>query len=335
MEVASYEPRPPRQYDESIPKPLDRICQKAMAKLASERYESAFDMAEDLWHFLASIDASRDGTTGLSHPHSQKPFGHSVETENHASKEHSGTTSHDVVRTSETESGESPESASHATFETSSGRGIAIVPKGIRCFDAHDSDFYLELVPVARDRCGLPDSIRFWKTRLEEVQRDKTFPVGLIYGPSGCGKSSFIQAGLLPRLSSSIHAVFVEATAEDTEQRLLSALQTQCPTLPRDQADEYAWFASNSLGIARNVRHLPLNGFGIFDIHGNVWEFPLIPNGLGSDGIVSNACSFQLRGGAVNSGVSVISLTSETSPCGPDYVSHNYGFRLAKSLPID
>lgn len=50
--VASYEPRPPRQYDESIPRNVDRICQKAMAKLASDRYGSAFDFAEDLRYHL-------------------------------------------------------------------------------------------------------------------------------------------------------------------------------------------------------------------------------------------------------------------------------------------
>lgn len=104
---------------------------------------------------------------------------------------------------------------------------------------------------------------------------------------------------------------------------------------PGDLADEYAWYASNSLGIARDVCHFPPNGFGIFDLHGNVWEHPLVPSGLGTDGVVSANCTLKLRSGAVNSGVSVITLTSYTSPCKPSYVSHNYGFRLAKSLPSE
>ena len=66
--------------------------------------------------------------------------------------------------------------------------------------------------PGPRDRDGLPDSIRFWKTRIEETDPDSTFAVGLIYGPSGCGKSSLVKAGLLPRLAPR-HAVYVEATA--------------------------------------------------------------------------------------------------------------------------
>ena len=78
---------------------------------------------------------------------------------------------------------------------------LKIVPKGLRSFDAHDADFFLELLPGPRDREGLPDSIRFWKTRIEETDADNTFAVGLIYGPSGCGKSSLVKAGLLPRLA--------------------------------------------------------------------------------------------------------------------------------------
>ncbi len=95
------------------------------------------------------------------------------------------------------------------------------MPKGLRSFDAHDADFFLELLPGPRDRDGLPDSIRFWKTRIEEMDADNTFSVGLIYGPSGCGKSSLVKAGLLPRLSEDVLTVYFEATADDTETRLL------------------------------------------------------------------------------------------------------------------
>ena len=77
---------------------------------------------------------------------------------------------------------------------------IRIVPKGLRSFDEHDADFFLELLPGPRDRDGLPESIRFWKRKIEQIDPDKTFKVGLIYGPWGCGKSSLVKAGLLPRL---------------------------------------------------------------------------------------------------------------------------------------
>src|SRR5262249_42434129 len=61
---------------------------------------------------------------------------------------------------------------------------------------------------------------------------ENTFAVGLIYGPSGCGKSSLVKAGLLPRLSDDVIAVYVEATAEETETRLLNGLRQRGPGLP-------------------------------------------------------------------------------------------------------
>jgi formylglycine-generating enzyme required for sulfatase activity len=107
---------------------------------------------------------------------------------------------------------------------------VAIVPKGLRSFDAKDAEFFLDLLPGPRDKDGLPESIRFWKHRIEE-KSEATFTVGVIYGPSGCGKSSLMKAGLLPRLSDDVIAVYVEATAEETETRLLNGLRKRCPSL--------------------------------------------------------------------------------------------------------
>src|SRR5215470_11119476 len=64
------------------------------------------------------------------------------------------------------------------------------------------------------------------------MDADNTFAVGLIYGPSGCGKSSLVKAGLLPQLSDDVIAVYVEATANETEARLLNGLRKRCPALP-------------------------------------------------------------------------------------------------------
>src|SRR5262249_49783861 len=50
--IATTEARPPRQIDDAIPKELERICQKALSKRATERYNTAKDMAEDLRLFL-------------------------------------------------------------------------------------------------------------------------------------------------------------------------------------------------------------------------------------------------------------------------------------------
>src|SRR5262249_25573481 len=109
---------------------------------------------------------------------------------------------------------------------------VKIVPKGLRSFYTHHADFFLELVPGSRDRDGLPDSLRFWKTRIEETDLDQTFSVGLAYGPSGCGKSSLVKAGLLPRLCEDVITIYVEATEEETEARLLKSMRKACSNLP-------------------------------------------------------------------------------------------------------
>jgi formylglycine-generating enzyme required for sulfatase activity len=191
-QVRTLEPRPPRQLDGAIPKELDRICLKCLAKRAADRYSTALDLAEDLRHWQAG---DRPPTAG------QVPVLAAV--------------------------GNEPTPASDP------GRRLArIVPKGLRSFDAGDADFFLDLVPGPRDRNGLPESLRFWKGRIEEPDPDKTFAVGLLYGPSGCGKSSLVKAGLLPRLAAHVVPVYVEATAAETETRLLKGLRKHCPDLP-------------------------------------------------------------------------------------------------------
>jgi serine/threonine protein kinase/formylglycine-generating enzyme required for sulfatase activity len=198
-QIASMEARPPRQIDDTIPKELDRICLKALAKRASERYSAARDMAEDLQLFLATT---------------------SVEGRSTASGQ---------VKT-EADVG-TPVPTPTAPFGTDS-RPVKILPKGLRSFDAEDGDFFLELLPGPRDRAGLPDSIHFWKTRIERKDPDETFAVGVLYGPSGCGKSSLVKAGLLPRLSRDVVAVYLEATPAETEARLQNGLHKRCPGLP-------------------------------------------------------------------------------------------------------
>ena len=111
---------------------------------------------------------------------------------------------------------------------------VQVVPRGLRSFDANDADFFLDLLPGPRNRDGLPESIAFWKQRIEQTDPEHTFSVGLIYGPSGCGKSSLVKAGLLPHLSKNVIAVYVEATPEDTETRILRGLRKRLPELSED-----------------------------------------------------------------------------------------------------
>ena len=202
--IATTEARPPRQIDDTIPKELERICQKALSKRASERYSTAKDMAEDLRLFLQTTG----GTVSPAAP--AVP-----------------------IATPPGSTQEAPPIPSTSKQSDSDGRPIKIVPKGLRSFDEGDADFFLELLPGPRDRDGLPESIRFWKRKIEQIDPDLTFKVGLIYGPSGCGKSSLVKAGLLPRLGKHVLPVYIEATPEETEARLLKGLRKVCPELSR------------------------------------------------------------------------------------------------------
>jgi serine/threonine protein kinase/formylglycine-generating enzyme required for sulfatase activity len=202
-QIATAEPRPLRQIDDTIPRELERICQKALAKRASERYSTGRDMAEDLRHLLESETPSGPLPAAPS------------------------TVSRTPLQTQEL----TPAPAT-AVRSDSDGRAVKIIPKGLRSFDRHDAEFFIELLPGPRDREGLPDSLRFWKTRIESNDPDNTFRVGLIYGPSGCGKSSLVKAGLLPRLGNDVLPVYFEATPEETEARLLRGLRKVCPDLP-------------------------------------------------------------------------------------------------------
>jgi hypothetical protein len=182
-QIKTQEPRPPRQLDDAVPRELDRVCLKALAKRGADRYSTAQDLAEELRQWLAGPGPATEQAAG---------------------------------------GGRAPDSE----------RALAVVPKGLRSFDTADADFFLNLLPGPRDRQGVPESIRFWKARLEETDPDRAVRVGLLYGPSGCGKTSLVKAGLVPHLAGHVLPVYLEATPEDTEPRLLRALRRGCAGLP-------------------------------------------------------------------------------------------------------
>jgi serine/threonine protein kinase/formylglycine-generating enzyme required for sulfatase activity len=199
-QIKTLEPRPPRQIDHRIPRQLDWICLKTLSKRAAERYSTALDLAQDLRHWQAS-----NGGAVSSRPASIP----GLPTEPLASINSSASQSREQLP-------------------------VRIVPKGLRSFEAEDADFFMELLPGPRHRDGLPESIHFWKTRIESTNPERTFRIGLMYGPSGCGKSSLVKAGLFPQLASSIAAIYVECAPDGTEVRLLKALQSRCPDLNKE-----------------------------------------------------------------------------------------------------
>ena len=171
-DIVASDPIPPRVRDASIPAEIDRICMKAIAKRASDRYQSARDLCLDLRAWV--------------------------------------------------------EDQEHTSDARERGEPAPVVPKGLRSFDANDSEFFMQLLPGPRDRHGNPESVRFWKARIEDELPEQPMRVGVIYGPSGCGKSSLLKAGCLPRLSRRIHPIYVEARAAETEHDLRSALSNYC-----------------------------------------------------------------------------------------------------------
>lgn len=189
--IQEQEAIPPRDLNRDVPAELERICLKALSKRATARHQTALDFSEDLRHFLADGELL-DTTSGL--------YGISGD-------------------------GLSAENT------RSSRRALGIVPRGLRSFGPQDSHFFLGLLPGPYDREGVPESILFWKRRIDERDPENSFRVGLIYGPSGCGKSSFVKAGLVPTLSSDVITVSIEAAPDATETRLLNRLRRSCPYL--------------------------------------------------------------------------------------------------------
>jgi serine/threonine protein kinase len=164
-QIANRDARPPRQWDDTIPKEVERICLKALSKRASERYTTAKDLAEEL-RYLLRDSLAEEKSTDTGQDRNAADVGTSLP---------------------------SPIPA------LTDSQPVKIVPKGLRSFDAGDADFFLELLPGPRDRDGLPESIRFWKTRIESTEAESPFSVGFderqLYIPPCCLIRECYRAG--------------------------------------------------------------------------------------------------------------------------------------------
>lgn len=219
-QIVETEPKPPRQRNETIPRELERICLKALSKHARDRYPNASEMARDLQSWLVSAGEIRPNATDAM------PI--------------------------EPGSGSVQDSFASGSSDQSSAVSARVVPKGLRSFDGEDADFFLALLPGPKDRDGLPDSLRYWKKRIEAVTG---FQVGVMYGPSGCGKSSLVKAGLIPNLDSQkTVALYLESSPQETEGRLKAGVMKSCGIEDRDVSLADLFF------FIRNGRYQPLRG---------------------------------------------------------------------------
>lgn len=197
-DILHREPIPPRQRDRTVPHELERICLKCLSKRMTDRYATAEDLAENLRHWLGSGDREPSGG--------------------------------DMAASATPPEGEkAPAPDALLTSDSAVSTPVRVRPRGLRAFDVDDRDFFLGLLPGPRDRDGLPESLRFWKARIEAGEHDDPFAVGLLCGPSGSGKTSMVRAGLLCRLSPDVIPVYVEASPDTTEARLLGALRRLAP----------------------------------------------------------------------------------------------------------
>ena len=187
FKIRSFDPQPIRQLNRDLPKELERVCQKAIAKRASERYATAMDFANDLQSCLGP-------TRNLP----IRPQG-------------------------------KDDSASSRQSDTRDR--VIVIPKGLRAYEEQDANFFRAMLPGPYDIDGCPESIRFWRSRVDPDGQSEPFRVGVIYGTSGCGKSSFVRAGLVPMLDPRVKVCIVDATvcettsALTTHERLSQSLQ--------------------------------------------------------------------------------------------------------------
>jgi len=92
-------------------------------------------------------------------------------------------------------------------------------------------------------------------------------------------------------------------------------------------ATDYGWFGVNSAGRTHEVGKLLPNDFGIFDMHGNLWEWNLDEKRLPAEDEFGRI----LLGGDFGSTANSASSTgNSTGP--PGYTSNRYGFRVARTI---
>lgn len=187
---------PPRQLRSQVPRELERICLKALSQRASDRHSTADDLAEELqaWH------GKRQATSQATVAEAQAAGAEAA--------------------------GEGPKSqpASGGSSGSRQRPLTDLVPRGLRSYGPEDADFFLRMLPGPVGREGIPDSVWFWKLRIESHDAEQAFRVGLLVGESGSGKSSMIRAGVLPVLKD-VDTIVLESRPADLAERLRKRLE--------------------------------------------------------------------------------------------------------------
>ena len=223
-QIATAEPRPLRQIDDTIPRELERICQKALAKRASERYSTGRDMADDLRHFLQ---------TEAPVPRRRRPPRVTV--------------SPPPISTEEA----TPPSPRHASDgPTPTARPSRSSPRDCGRSTGTTPTSFSSCSPALATATGLPEALRFWKTRIEIDRPRHDLPGRPDLRPIGLRQVVAGQGGLAPRLAKHVLPVYIEATPEETEARLFKACARSVRTCPA------IWTLVDALAALRRGRVL-------------------------------------------------------------------------------
>jgi len=184
---------PPRQLQSRVPRELERICLKALSQRASDRHSTADDLAEELQAWLGKRNVTAQGS---------------------------------AIDTQAAGAGESAKSqpASGGSAGSRPRPLTDLMPRGLRSYGPADADFFLRMLPGPVGREGIPDSVWFWKLRIESHDAEQAFRVGLLVGESGSGKSSMIRAGVLPVLKD-VDTIVLESRPADLADRLRKRLE--------------------------------------------------------------------------------------------------------------
>lgn len=208
--ISTAEVRTPRLFCKDLSPDIERVCLKALSRRAVDRYSLASDFAKELRRIAATYNAGSVDETVV-------PYKTLASSEPNADRPRTLTVDEYT-----------PQTPSSTPLRSGRTEAVAVVPKGLRSFDAGDADFFLSLLPGPYDATGLPETLRSWKQRIESKDQN-SLRVGLLYGPSGCGKSSWVKAGLIPRLATNVETIYIEASTTDTESRLNQAIKDLFP----------------------------------------------------------------------------------------------------------
>lgn len=103
-----------------------------------------------------------------------------------------------------------------------------------------------------------------------------------------------------------------------------------------DPLDEYAWWSGNASSTTHKVALKKPNKFGLYDMHGNVWEwckdwFGEYPSGIAADpkGLESHFDAYRVvRGGAAGAGMQGAAAVRNATTTFPITGSKTWGFAL-------